>query len=65
MGLAHISHKTIVRKSNLYKFADVTRVARAHLDHGKLGLRIDFQQGKRHSDIVVQIAFRCCHIVFC
>ena len=38
MGLAHISHKTIVRKSNLYKFADVTRVARAHLDHGKLGL---------------------------
>ena len=63
MSLADIGYQSIVRKGDIDELLDVPRMARAHLDDCKLSLGIDLQEGKRHSDAVVQIAFRCSHSV--
>ena len=64
MSLADIGYETIVRQSYLHQLLDVARVARAHLHHSKLCLRVDAQQSQRHSDAVVQIALGRSHTIF-
>ena len=63
MSLADIGYQTIVRKSDIHKLLDISRMARSHLDDSKLSLGIYLQQGKRHSDAVVQIAFSSSHLI--
>ena len=61
--LAHISHKAVIRKCDIYEFLDVSRVTCTHLHDCKLSLRIDLQEGKRDTDTVVQVAFCCCDAI--
>ena len=59
VGLAHISHETVIRECDIHKFLDVTRVACSHLHDCKLSLRTDLQKGKRNAYAVVQVALSC------
>ena len=61
---SHIGYQTIIRQGNRHQFLYVPRMARPHLHYGNLCFRIDFQQGKRNADAVVEIAFCCRHTVF-
>ena len=38
MSLADIGYQTIVRKSDIHKFLDISRMARTHLDNCELSL---------------------------
>ncbi len=57
MGLTDVGDEAVVRLADHAETADVVRMAGAHFDDGKLGSGVDFQQGKGHADIVIQIAF--------
>ena len=56
MSLTHICDKSVIRKSNIYKFLDVTGMACSHLYDSQFRLRIDLEEGQRHADTVVKIA---------
>ena len=64
MSLADIGHQTEIRKSDIHKFLDVTRMTCSHLDHSDLSVRSHLEQGKRHTDAVVQITLGRRYLVF-
>ena len=64
MCLTHIGYESEIRQCDIHQFLYVTRMACPHLHYSKLGIGTDAQQGERHTDIVVEIAFCGEDIVF-
>ena len=64
MRLADVGDEAIIGVSNMAEEVNLTRVVGAHLHDGNLSIRLDAQQGERHTDVVVQVALSVDDIVF-
>ena len=64
MRAADIGDQTVVRLTHPDEFRYVVRMVRAHLHDGYLGVPGHREQGQRHADVVVEIAFGRAYAVF-
>ena len=63
MREADVGNHAFIRRGNLRKARDLTRVRHAHLDDGEVMLRLQPQQLHGQAKVVVQIAQRLQHLV--
>ena len=62
MRLADIGDESEVGMNDGAEFGNVHRVVGTHLDDGKFVLRLHLEEGQRHADLIVQIAFGGQHV---
>ena len=57
MGASHIGNNTVIGRHDFYQFLNIARTAGAHFDNGHFVFVRQAKQGKRYSDMIVQVPF--------
>src|SRR5262249_30667808 len=58
VSTANIGHYAPIRVSNAGQGRDFTGMRHAHLDHGDLMFRFEFEELQRHAEFIVEVSLR-------
>ena len=64
MRLSHIGYESETWTYQFYQCLNLSGIACTHLNYGGTGIPINAQQGKRHTNMVVKVAFCSNYIIF-